>query len=150
MNLRLVLITLLLTPATHAVTLESRTLGKIGRARTANEVVRIEAEYRELKEARAACQIQWRRQWIPSACYEVLQIESKMGMHARAGVKRSLRQRLDRRCEELAAKIYLEGAETSVSADADSKVSPECRRQIRKANEILRYRAGGRPDWSEY
>lgn len=145
-----VLITLVLTNTTHAETLEARYLAKIGKARTAKQVFQLESDYRELKEARTACQIQWHRGWVPVVCYEVLQLEIKLGLHSQASVKRRLQARLDERCEAAATEIYIKEGMQPPPQRLSSAVSGICRKQIQKASEIQHYRTANSGVWSEY
>lgn len=146
----LVLFTLSITIPTAGETLESRFLKRIARARTSAEVFTLERDYRELKESRAACQIQWRRRWVPLACYAVLKEELRQGFHGGNADKRRLTFRLDERCRETAAAIYLGSAPKPRAESLKPPVSAACRGFIENARKVEAYRSQANGGWSEY
>ncbi len=109
------------------------------RARSAAEVRKATNDFEALAVARLACRMQLKKASIPSACYEVLRIETSRGVHSRAAQTRLL-AKLDEFCERAAGQL-------SSAADR-AQISPRCRRYVQSADLIREYREKG-PGWSE-
>lgn len=129
----------------HAESLETHYLAKISRAKTPAEVTRLSKAYSDLKEARIACRIQLRRRTLPSACYDSLKGEIKLGMHGSTTRRKQLLSKLDEKCAETAADIYLSGH----SVPRADGISPYCARKVNEARKIHAYRNETREYWSE-
>lgn len=124
-------ILLLIFSQGFAQSMEQITVKKINLAREASQIAKIHADAEQIRIARLACHIQVKENAPPTACYQTVVLEEKFGLRAD---KRKIFTRLDRQC------AIASRAVSRLSRINFASVSPECRREIQKARELLAYK----------
>lgn len=94
----------------------------------------------QLRVARTACRIQLRRKIVPTACYEVLRLEIRDGLHPRASDRARLTTRLDGLCAAAAERLQV--------TTENFWTSRTCQNAMTQARRIQAYRRSP-SDWSE-
>jgi hypothetical protein len=126
-----------------AVTLEGEYARRLERARTADEIDRLNATYGDIRVLRLACGVQLRAKRAPLSCYEALRLETAWALHG-SGERLSLQHRLDERCRSAARALRVPAADDGSLAAA----SAPCREEVRRARRIQAYRAEDDATWS--
>lgn len=111
------------------------------KAKSANEIRSLQKIHEDHLIAHRACKLQLNEQSAPLACYDSLDLEIKMGMHRKLTQQRTLREKLDRLCDEAAQRLQ-------IPRKFPSSISARCRISLVQADRVRKYRES-RPEWSE-
>lgn len=138
----LFLISNLVGTSLWASTLEVHYLRSLSRARSHTEVEFLQQSYSQVKTAQTACAIQLKERLLPSACYEVVNLESQLKLNGSTKERSAKIRHLDRLCAIAAENLHLQ---TETLA-----LSPKCLQIVQAAHAIQDYRDEEAADWSKF